>query len=427
MTTPKDLMYHKFRAYGFLKNLRFFDPFIILFFREMGLSFLEIGGLFSIREIATNLLEIPTGVIADAYGRRKAMIASFFFYLLSFALFYLVPRFSIYVLAMILFAFGETFRSGTHKAMILEYLRIKGIEEQKVEYYGHTRAASQFGSALAALIAAGLVFHTGSYRIVFLASIVPYIMELFLMASYPKELDGALIPVEGGWRKKLAGRVSVTMRDFLTTFRQPRLLRGLSSSASFDAIFKATKDYLQPILKTQALALPILLSVRADQRVAIVVGVLYFVIYLGTSAASANAHWVKERARSLSHAVNLTYLLGVSLLVTAGIATWFRVYPLAIIAFLGFYLLQNVRRPIMIGYLADLIPHRTMATGLSVESQLRTLLTAVLAPLVGLLADRIGVGGALAILAVAAAFLLPVLRVQSEGARISRHHQKEGE
>jgi len=116
----------------------------------------------------------------------------------------------------------------------------------------------------------------------------------------------------------------------------------------------------------------------------------------------------------------------VSLLVTAGIATWFRIYSLAVIAFLGFYLLQNVRRPIMIGYLADLIPHRTMATGLSVESQLRTLLTAVLAPLVGLLADRIGVGGALAILAVAAASLLPVLRVQSEGA-ISRHHQEEGE
>jgi MFS family permease len=427
MTIPKDLMYHKFRAYGFLKNLRFFDPFIILFFREMGLSFLEIGGLFSIREIATNLLEIPTGVIADAYGRRKAMIASFSFYLLSFVLFYLVPRFSIYVLAMILFAFGETFRSGTHKAMILEYLRIKGIEEQKVEYYGHTRAASQLGSALAALIAAGLVFHTGSYRIVFLASIIPYIIELFLMASYPEELDGALIPVEGGWRKKLAGRVGVTMRDFLTTLRRPRLLRGLSSSASFDAVFKASKDYLQPILQTQALALPMLLSVRADQRVAIVVGALYFIIYLGTSAASANAHWVKERARSLSHAVNLTYLLGVSLLIAAGIATWFRIYSLAIVAFLGFYLLQNVRRPIMVGYLTDLIPHRTMATGLSVESQLRTLITAVLAPLVGLLADRIGVGGALAILAVAAASLLPVLRVQSKEARISQHHQDKDE
>ena len=36
-------MFWKFRLYGFLKNLRFFDPFLILFLREMGLSFLEIG------------------------------------------------------------------------------------------------------------------------------------------------------------------------------------------------------------------------------------------------------------------------------------------------------------------------------------------------------------------------------------------------
>jgi len=73
---PRDRMYYKFRLYGFLKNLRFFDPFLILFFREAGLSFLAIGTLFSIREIATNLLEVPTGVIADSFGRRKAMLAT---------------------------------------------------------------------------------------------------------------------------------------------------------------------------------------------------------------------------------------------------------------------------------------------------------------------------------------------------------------
>ncbi len=56
MAIKKDSMYYRFCLYGFLKNQRFFDPFIILFFREMGMSFLEIGTLFSIREIATNIL-----------------------------------------------------------------------------------------------------------------------------------------------------------------------------------------------------------------------------------------------------------------------------------------------------------------------------------------------------------------------------------
>ncbi len=93
MKIKKDAQFYRFAAYGFLKNLRFFDPFLILFFREMGLSFLEIGTLISVREIATNILELPTGFIADLYGRRMSMVLSMLSYLASFMVFYLFPNF----------------------------------------------------------------------------------------------------------------------------------------------------------------------------------------------------------------------------------------------------------------------------------------------------------------------------------------------
>jgi MFS family permease len=150
----KDTMFPRFALYGFLKNLRFFDPFIILIFREGGLSFLQIGVLYSIRDLATNVLEIPTGVFADAFGRRKSMIMAFMAYIISFCIFYLFPSFHMYALAMVCFAFGEAFRSGTHKAMILEHLALNRMDHLKLSYYGRTRAASQLGSAVNALIAA---------------------------------------------------------------------------------------------------------------------------------------------------------------------------------------------------------------------------------------------------------------------------------
>ena len=87
MLFKKDRQFYRFAAYGFLKNLRFFEPFIILYFREMGFSFLEIGILYSIREITTILCEIPTGFIADIYGRRWAMVASMLAYITSFIIF----------------------------------------------------------------------------------------------------------------------------------------------------------------------------------------------------------------------------------------------------------------------------------------------------------------------------------------------------
>ena len=68
----------------------------------------------------------------------------------------------------------------------------------------------------------------------------------------------------------------------------------------------------------------------------------------------------------------------------------------------------------VVGCLSDIIPHRTMAAGLSVEAQLRTLLMAGLAPLIGLLADLWGIGVALITGALAAAAIFPLLQVRDE-------------
>jgi len=38
----KNLQYAKFCAYGFLKDLRFYEPFMLLVFLDKGLSYLEI-------------------------------------------------------------------------------------------------------------------------------------------------------------------------------------------------------------------------------------------------------------------------------------------------------------------------------------------------------------------------------------------------
>ena len=105
----KDLQYWKFSFYGFLKNLQFFDPFLVLFSREMGISFFEIGILYSVRELVTNITEVPTGVVADTLGRRSSMIFSFICYIGSFLLFYFFPSFTIYTAAMVLFCSGRKF------------------------------------------------------------------------------------------------------------------------------------------------------------------------------------------------------------------------------------------------------------------------------------------------------------------------------
>ncbi|MCK4358393.1 MAG: MFS transporter [Candidatus Cloacimonetes bacterium] len=410
---PKDIQYYKFCGYGFLKNLRFFDPFIILFFREMGMSFLQIGTLYSIREISTTILEIPTGLFADTYGRKNSMIFAFVSYILSFIIFYFFPKFRIYIFAMILFAFGEAFRTGTHKAMIMEYLKIKNISHLKVEYYGHTRSLSQFGSAISALIAGALVLYSGSYKIIFLGSIIPYIFALFLMISYPKELNGEIKKIEeSNILKAVFGNFKNTISNFLQMFKNSLLIKALFNSSLYDGLFKAIKDYLQPILQTFALSIPILLSL-GDKRSTILISITYFLLYLITSYSSRNANRFSKKFRSLAFAINISFILGIILTISSGIFYAVDVKVLTILIFVLLYAAQNIRRPMNIGYISENISSKIMATGLSVESQLKTMTIAILAPIMGFLVDSFGIGLALIILSCFILLLYPVIKVKS--------------
>ena len=405
----KDSMFYRFSAYGFLKNLRFFEPFIILIFRANGLSFLQIGLLYSIRDLTNNLMEIPTGILADSFGRRRAMVLAFTSYILSFFVFYLFEDFYVYALAMVFFGLGEAFRSGTHKALILEYLKHHNMLDLKVSYYGRTRGASQLGSAFNSLIAAGLLFYTGNYRMMFLAAIVPYILDLLNLATYPKFLDGEVLLFD---KNTLWTQTKATLKDFKGIFTDRHAMRSILNSASFTALFKITKDYLQPILETFALALPILLFVSDVERSGMVIGVIYFFIYLLTSYASRNSDLVSQRFGNLASAINMTFLVGVGFLFIAGLATWLNFVIISILVFLGFYILQNLRKPMNVAYVSDQISQRVMASGLSIEAQFTTILVAIFAPILGALADTFGVGLALTILGAGTLLFYTFVRVQ---------------
>lgn len=303
---------------------------------------------------------------------------------------------------MLLFASGEAFRSGTHKAMIVQYLKIKGLVKLKTEYYGHTRSWSQRGSAISSLIAGGLVLYSGSYKIVFLASIVPYILELFLMASYPNELNG--------------NRMKISTKSAFSSFKSFLMLsnfrKGILSSSIFASAFKSVKDYLQPLLKSTIVSLPIFLSLTDKQRSSILISIVYFILFFLTASASQNSGNFQRKMKSITKSMNLTYIFGILIIVLAGLIYHFRLYEIAIILFIILYLLQNLRRPLAMSYLSEIIPTQYTATGLSIESQLKTILVTVFAPILGFLADKLGIGNGIAIFSIVLLFLYPLARLK---------------
>jgi MFS family permease len=378
-------MIFRFSLYGFLKNQRYFEPFLILAFLQKGLSYSTIGFLIGFRELCINIMEIPTGAIADVAGRRKSMIFSFCAYIGSFFIFGISNVLWMLFTAMFLFSIGEAFRTGTHKAIIFDWLKRQNHENEKTTVYGYTRSWSKMGSAVSVIIAAALMFFSDNYSRIFLLSMIPGLLNIINFITYPQYLDGSL-----NNHKSISNIVKTLFSALSSCFRIPRLRRLLIESTNYEGLFKASKDYLQPILQITALGLPVFLSLQGRQRTAILVGLVYFILHLLSSIASRHAGRFAQSMGSEEIAGRRLWFLNMIIFIMLAAGIVFKLSIIAISAFIFLAIVQNFWRPILISRFANLADPDKTATILSVESQSKSLFVVIVAPPLGWAIDHIG-------------------------------------
>ncbi len=379
-------MIFRFSLYGFLKNQRYFESFLYLAFLQAGMTYFQIGWLVAFREICINIMETPSGAFADVWGRRRSMILSFAFYVLSFVLFSFGTSYWQFFPGMFFFAVGEAFRTGTHKAMIFDWLKQQGRTKEKTKVYGFTRSWSQYGSAVSVIIGALIVFLTENYRHVFWICIPAYLANIINFMGYPASLDGTTeskIP-------SLGQIFRVTWDSFRQTVSRASTRGLLIESALYDGIFSLAKDYLQPALKAAALSLPIMVSLSGERRTAAAVGVVFFGVYILTGQASRRAHVLSERAGGDYQAARIIWLISlfgyaalVPLLLTG-------LEIAAILLFVALYALDNLWSPTILSRYNVFVDSGSTATVLSIDSQVNRIVTVALAPLLGYAVDRGG-------------------------------------
>jgi len=360
-----DGMLFRFSLYGFLKNQKYYEPFIILALLEVPLSFLQIGILVGFREICINLLEVPSGAIADVWGRRRSMILSFVAYIVSFVIFGAAQSYALFFAAMFFFAIGDAFRTGTHKAIIFDWLARQNRLDERTKVYGFTRSWSKLGSAVSVLMAAALVFASGSFRHVFYFSIPVYLANIINFLGYPRDLD--VTAGEPG-TTVFSRTKELLVRSFKSAAFSPRLRGLLGEAVLFDGVFKAAKDYLQPMLKAAALGLPSFLALSGQKRTALLTGVVFFVLHIFSSVASRKSHKLVERAGSEDRAALWLWggvFVGYGLLTFALWRGW--IMP-AIGCFVVIYVIQNYWRPAYQSRIGAHADNDSLATVLSIEA-----------------------------------------------------------
>jgi MFS family permease len=392
MIPAKNKQFYQFCAYGFLKNLRFFDPFLLLFFLSKGFSYIDIGLLYAVREIGFVLTEIPSGIFADAFGRKKSLIFSYIAYLVSFLAFYLSDSFLPVAFAMLLFSLGESFRSGTHKAMIFSYLEHNNWTKYKTDYYGNTRACSQMGSAVSAALAAIIVILSPKLELIFLFSIIPYLFGLINLALYPKYIDK--INKQQSIKDLLKESLKLTRLSW-QLFKQKKMILAVINLSFYTSYYKSVKDYFQILIISFGSGLIVIEKFNLDQQNAFLIGIAYTLLYFLTSLASRKSQRFQNIFKSETKALNLSIFFGILIGAISGLFLWIDLKLLAIILFFSVYIIENLRKPIGISHVIDYSNEKINATVLSVSSQMEALIAAIIAVYIGFVAEHYSVGLAL--------------------------------
>lgn len=112
----------KFAIITFFQNMYLYNHVGTLYLQSRGLSLLEVSSIWSIIVGTIFLAEVPTGVIADRFGKKRSVAVALFLQFFGEFLFLFAESYLAFVLIAILAGIGYSFLSGASEAIVYETL-----------------------------------------------------------------------------------------------------------------------------------------------------------------------------------------------------------------------------------------------------------------------------------------------------------------
>ncbi|SDJ50990.1 MFS transporter [Salimicrobium halophilum] len=174
--------------YIFLAQLFFDRALWVIYLNEQGMSMTEIGVIEALMHLSVVLLEVPTGIIADLYGRKVSLFIGNVMSI-GYGTFMLVgDSFSLFGLALVTLGVSVTFQSGAEEALAYDTLKEYGEEKKYTSIMGNMIALALISLSIAKLLGGWLAEIDFTY--VYAGVIISHIAALvpiFFLHEPPRE------------------------------------------------------------------------------------------------------------------------------------------------------------------------------------------------------------------------------------------------
>ncbi|MCR5416924.1 MAG: MFS transporter [Pseudobutyrivibrio sp.] len=146
-----------------------------------GYSTVEIGFIESIFHVASMIFEVPSGALADVFGRKKIMVASSVMSIISSIIMVLSDSFATISIAMITSALSYNLASGTREALAYDSLKEAGIEKEYDKFASTDMVIYEITSSAATLLT-GFALMIG-YKKAYILDVLVGIFALIIACS----------------------------------------------------------------------------------------------------------------------------------------------------------------------------------------------------------------------------------------------------
>lgn len=353
-------------------------PIIVLFYEKHGLGLQDVFILKSVYSVAAVALEIPSGYLADVWGRKRCLIAGCVLFFGGYLCYSFTSTFEAFLVAEILLGIGQTLVNGADSALLYDTTVHYRKEELYLRYEGRITMIGNFAEAVAGIIGGLLAAY--SLRLPF------YAQAVVAFSGIP----AACLLKEFSSKTKVQSplaEIGRIIRYSLLTNRA--LCYNIFFSGIIGAATLTMAWFVQPVL--MYLRTPISYY-----------GIIWTVLNLTVGIAALYSDRI-DRYWGM-HKMNVLIL---AVIVGGYVALAYNLTYAGLAVLLVFYVIRGFATPILKGYINQMTFSEMRATVLSIRNFIIRLLFAAMAPFIGWLNDMYSLQTAL--LVSAAIIFLPGL------------------
>jgi MFS family permease len=357
----------------------------------------QLGLLEAIFHVTSFLMEVPTGSVADIWGRKASRIAGRLCYALSLIFMFHSTTFLLQVVAFILSALGYNLESGAGDALLYDSLLLDGEEGRYIKVKGNDELINQIGSILSFLLGgylASLDFGLAFYATAGSALAGFCIALFFIEPELEKEEKRKKTSVFNNVLISLKSQILDSGKVFK---KKPRIGFFILFSESLFAFMVCLFFYLQNHWTNLGFS-------------PATIGVV-FSLHAAIAAFFLKAHAIEKRIGQRGLLVGCPLMLLVTLW---GVA----LTPYSMVFYVLCASIEGLLIPTISTYLNQLIPSKFRATILSFQSMAYSLFMIAIFPLVGLVGNVASLNHAFVLLsALATLLVIPYLVMLSKQKR----------